>query len=243
MKRSFIFLFIMILCMQIDAQDRQKIIQQKMEKTDSVSFLHPNTSGTYPQPTIETMVPELPKASSDSLHLPPFNSNGQVLPINMYPYSLGGWYNWDLHRGLNINLSASVFGFFGKNAPTGAGFTQSLSAMYAMPLSQKLSLAVGGYLNNMIWSRDTYRDAGFSAVLGYRFNDHWEAYIYGQKSITHSPGMPYTLYDIGHLGDRIGAAVKYNFNPSFSVQLSVEHGWMPKQDMPYNGQYNYPVPK
>jgi hypothetical protein len=44
------------------------------------------------------------------------------------------------------------------------------------------------------------------------------------------------------IGDRIGAAVKYNFNPNFSVQVSVEHGWMPKQRGQYFDQYNYPVP-
>jgi hypothetical protein len=33
--------------------------------------------------------------------------------------------------------------------------------------------------------------------------------------------------------------VKYNFNPSFSVQLSVERGWMPKQDNGYTHDYRH----
>lgn len=162
----------------------------------------------------------------DSLHLPPLTLNGHVMPIGMYPLSWGGWYWWDLHKGLNVNVGASVFAQFGKHARHGAGFSQNISAMYAMPLTDKLSLAVGGYLNNVYWAHDSYRDAGVSAVLGYQFDENWEAYLYAQKSLVDNNKFhrftPYPLYDMGELRDRIGAAVKYNFSPNFSVQLSVE---------------------
>ena len=161
----------------------------------------------------------------DSLHLPPLTLNGYV-PIGMYPLSWGGWYWWDLHKGFNVNVGASVFAQFGKHARHGAGFSQNISAMYAMPLTDKLSLAVGGYFNNVYWAHDSYRDAGVSAVLGYQFNEHWEAYLYAQKSLIDNNKFhrftPYPLYDMGELLDRSGAAVKYNFSPNFSVQLSVE---------------------
>ena len=42
--------------------------------------------------------------------------------------------------------------------------------------------------------------------------------------------------------DRVGAAVRYNFSPTFSMEVSVEGVW-PKYDRvvthPY--QYNYPI--
>ena len=57
----------------------------------------------------------------DSLHLPPLTLNGHVMPIGMYPLSWGGWYWWDLHKGLNVNVGASVFAQFGKHARHGAG--------------------------------------------------------------------------------------------------------------------------
>jgi len=162
------------------------------------------------------------QAATDSLHLPAMNLKGQVLPIGMYPLTWGGWYNWELHKGLNLNVGASVFAQFGKHAHHGVGFSQNISMMYAMPLTDKLSVAVGGYLNNTYWAHDSYRDAGLSAVLGYKFNEHWEAYLYGQKSITNNYRMSPYLYDLGGMGDRIGAAVKYNFNEHSSIQLSVE---------------------
>ena len=144
----------------------------------------------------------------------------------MYPIYPGiGWGNWKLHKGLNMKLGASVFAQFGKHAHHRDDFLQNISVMYAIPITNNLSFAAGGYFNSTYWGHDTYRDAGLSAVLGYRFDDHWEAYLYGQKSLVGSIYIPYPLYDMNALGDRIGAAVKYNFNKNFSITLSIEKEW------------------
>ena len=163
----------------------------------------------------------------DSLSLPSVTSYGQVMPSMADPLCWGVWglgncAVWDLHQGLNVSLGASVFGTFGHHSYGGTGFSQNVSALYAVPLTPRLSLAVGGYFNNIYWARDNYRSAGLTAILGYRFDEHWEVFVYGQKSLTNNRLMPYPLYDMNDLGDRIGAAVKYNFNPKFSVQISVE---------------------
>ena len=79
-----------------------------------------------------------------------------------------------------------MFAQFGKGAHHGAGFQQDIALMYAMPVNDKLSIAVGGYLNNVNFAGDNWRDAGVQAVMGYRFNEHWEAYVYGQKTITNN---------------------------------------------------------
>lgn len=173
-----------------------------------------DTSGIAPLPPLVSQ--------ADSLHLPAMSLCGQVMPIGMYPLACGGWYDWDLHKGLNVNVGASVFAQFGKNARRGAGFSQNISMMYAAPLTGKLSLAVGGYLNNTFWARSSFRDAGLSAVLGYKFNERWEAYVYGQKSLVDNRKMPLCLRGFCGMGDRIGAAVKYNFSESSSIQISVE---------------------
>ena len=158
-----------------------------------------------------------------TLHLPSLNNLGQMHYINRWPmsYSLAGYQNWDLHQGLNMSLGASVFAGFGKYAPSGAGFAQNVSGMYALSFNDKLSLAIGGYFLNADWGGRNLRDAGLNAVLGYKFNDRWEGYLYGQKSLMR-PKVPWPYYDPMEFGDRLGAALKYNFNPSFSIQLSVE---------------------
>lgn len=93
--------------------------------------------------------------------------------------------------------------------------------MYALPVTDKLSIAIGGYFNNLYWTHNSYRDVGVNAVIGYRFDEHWEGYIYGQKSLVNKR-MPLPLYDVSNIGDRIGAAIRYNVSPSVSVQVSVE---------------------
>ncbi len=163
---------------------------------------------------------DIAPALQDSLHIPLLNRYGQM-SIGMYPMNWNGWYDWELHRGLNVNIGVSVFASFGKKPWRGTGFGQSISMMYAEPITDKLSIAVGGYLDNLYWSHDSYRDAGINAVIGYKFDEHWEGYIYGQKSLINNR-IPMPFYDISNIGDRIGAAVKYNFSPSFSIQLSVE---------------------
>ena len=137
----------------------------------------------------------------DSLMLPPLNAQSQVDTTCRYPLAFGGWNSWGLHRGLNVQIGASVFAEFGKGAHSGAGFQQNIALMYAMPINDKLSVAVGGYLNNVNYAGGNWHDAGLSAVMGYRFNEHLEAYIWGQKSITNNVGnrLRYGLYD-GYYG-------------------------------------------
>ena len=180
-------------------------------------------------PSLKSKVEALPL---DTLHLPTLNHYGQV-PINMFPYNMwGGYHSWNLHQGLNMNLGASAFGSWGGGSYLGTGFSQDVSLMYAVPLSKKMSLAIGGYFNNNFFAHDSFRDAGISAVLGYRFNEHWEAYLYGQKSLVKKP-FPMPLYGMGYVGDRIGAAVRYNVNPTMSVEVNVE--WM--ETPAYPGQF------
>ncbi|MCH4147107.1 MAG: hypothetical protein LKG25_09680 [Prevotella sp.] len=180
------------------------------------------------------------KAQEDSTYI-----STPILPYN---------YGWGWHKGLNVDVDLSVFAQFGKNARHGAGFEQRLSATYLAPLSKKLWLAAGGSVNNIMWSGDSYRSAAFYAAIGYKFNEHWEAYAWVQKQVAsnntcgyYSPYYNY-MFDMPYngmfgYGDRIGAAVKYNLNPNVSFQLSVEGVNIPKQKGLYFDQYNYPTPK
>lgn len=178
---------------------------------------------------------------SDSLHLPALNYNGQIPPRHFYPYAFNHhWNHWELHKGLNVSLGASVFTTFGKHTYHGTGFSQNISAMYAQPITNRLSFAVGGYFNHVSWMHHSFKDAGISAILGYQFNERWSAYIYGQKSLVKNDYFPRPLYDMHTLGDRIGAAVRYNFSPSFYMELSVENHFLPTPG--YHKQYDYPVP-
>ena len=89
--------------------------------------------------------------------LPLIDENGQVQsPADYYDpylydpwfYGYGGGYGaWRLHKGLNVNIGASVFANFGKGlGGNGAGFSQDVTLMYVTNLSKKATLAIGGYI-------------------------------------------------------------------------------------------------
>lgn len=182
-------------------------------------------------------------------------------PVSMMPFST---YGYGLHRGLNVSLDLSAFATFGKNLPHKGGFSQNINATYLAPLTKdgKLWIAGGGYFNNTLWGSDSYRDVGLYAILGYRFNEHWEAYVYGQLSINNNynrytsryMGYPYYEwygwpsmgvmpmgYGVGTAGANvIGAGVKYNVNKNFSIGLNVEGIWYNNKTPVYFDQYNYP---
>lgn len=226
LRKSLLILSLVFPCLFVSAQEEVLNVPIKVEH--------------------EVAQPELSSAIDgnlevqDSLHLPLLNALGQVPTRGYlgYCYSLPlwggpGWGFWNLHEGLNVSLGASVFAEFGKHARHGAGFSQQIAMQYAMPLTDKLSLSLGGYLTNVNWQHESMRDAGLSAVLGYKFNEKWEAYVYGQKSLVQTNNyMPRSLYEMEQLGDKIGAAVRYNFSPSFSMQLSFEQTVYPDRSVP-----------
>ena len=137
-------------------------------------------------------------------------------------YPLGSWY---MHPGLNGTLSASVI----VSPGSGSGFSNSLSIAYADSIMSRLTYAVGGYVRHMSWQGRSFSDAGLTAMLNYRFDEHWEGFIYGQKSVARSERYPLPLYDLSNAGDRIGAGVRYNFNPTFWIEVSFEAS---KYDVP-----------
>lgn len=212
------------------------------------------TLNTNAQGEIITEITE----SGDTIYSQSAENTKKPYSLAMYPMHYAGWYGWDLHEGLNVNVSLSAFSQFGKHARHGVGFSQNLSAIYATPLSDKLSMAIGGYINNVNWGGDNSRSAGITAQIGYQFDEHWEAYLYAQKTLFNNTPhlswyglggmypmhvmMPYNvfMYNV----DRIGAAVRYNFNPSFSIQVNVERNWVPRYEFGSSRNfYSIPPPR
>lgn len=163
----------------------------------------------------------------DSLQLPVLDMQGRPYIAhnwNMWSWgSMGMWQPWQVHKGMNLSLGASVFSTFGSgNTWSGAGFTQDVSALYATRLNSRLSLAVGGYFNNMNWAHRNFRDVGLTATLGYDINDRMTAYLYAQKSLYCNYPLPFYAYDLGNMGDRIGVAFEYKVTPALTIGASFD---------------------
>lgn len=158
------------------------------------------------------------------------------------------FYGGQMHQGLNVALGASAFITTGKNVPHRGGFTQSVDMAWLQPLTRnkKLWLSAGGYLYNMYWGGDNYHDAGLHGVLGYTFNEHWEAFAYGKVTLAnnykrlglyspfryglfspagYSPLYGTSWFDAG--ANILGAGVRYNVNKNLSFQISVQQNWYP----------------
>ncbi len=181
-------------------------------------------NGMVPVAAFTPEEPQLP----DSLHLPTVDYNGHI-PSNHYwnyPY-LGGLWGWNLHEGLNASLYLSAFTSFGHHHFSGTA--ERISAMYATALNDRLSLAIGGYFTNMNTNHGTFRAGGLSAILDYRFNEHWEAYIYAQKNLLRDmsgrfrPGYGIDAFDyFGNMNDRIGLGLRYNFNETTFLEVQID---------------------
>lgn len=127
------------------------------------------------------------------------NLDGSSL-ASQAPSFVSNWgydgYGWGLHKGLNFSVDLSAFATFGKHAPHRGGFTQTINATYLTPITKdnKLWMALGGYVNNINYGGDNLHDGGVYGILNYRFDEHWEAYIYGQLSIANNYNSIYGRY-------------------------------------------------
>ena len=129
------------------------------------------------------------------------------------------------------------------------------------------------YINNVNYGGDSYHDGGVYGILGYQFNEHWEAYVYGQLSVANNYNSLYGRYGDGPYGyspwgygmypwgmgrgimpggygmgvpgaNVLGAGVRYtNSKKTFSIGLNVEGVWYDNKTPSYFKQYDYPVPK
>lgn len=161
----------------------------------------------------------------------------------------------ELHGSVGISVMAGL----GKGAPKGAGFAQDINLDYTLPLGTRGWLTVGGYMDHLNWSGMNTTSAGIYGALGYQIDDHWSAYVYGQKSLANSGyGFPYYggyytgFNGYGYHGyngygypngywnaDRLGAALRWTPSKNFMLQISVEKDWMPRQDNFYSRRYDY----
>ena len=216
------------LAVQKNAGESNAVLPQQHATKAKAKELHTTTTETLT--TANESQTSAIESAAKPMALPALTEQGKM-PSLSHPYGLGSWYHpmwggfgsWNLHEGLNVSLGLSVFSTFGSGGTwSGAGFGQNVAMLYAKPLTDRLSIAAGGYLSNATWAHDTFREAGLTAVLGYQFDEHWSGYLYGQKSLRRNQPMPCLLQDIHDMGDKIGAAIRYSFSPSFSVQLNIE---------------------
>lgn len=151
------------------------------------------------------------------------------------PYYTGmptwGGYQWDLHKGMNVSLSASAFVTSGNHEYfPGSGFSTDASLMYVMPVNKKLTVAIGGYASTNNFGRYRFNDIGIQGMAAYQFNDKLNLYAYGRYSFI-NPRIPYPVRAMAPFlksSSTIGGVLDYKVTPSIRIQVGVR-----------SDQYNY----
>lgn len=161
----------------------------------------------------------------DSLLLPPISTPDlPVQPFGMFGFTPFGCLPstaWQLHPGLNASVGMHVSVAAGKYAPRGAGFGQDATFLYALPVTDRLSVAAGIYAGNINWGFLHYRQAGFAALAAYRLNDRISIYAYGNKSFT--PDNPLYGYPMQTwTPDRLGGMVNFKLGEKSSISIGIE---------------------
>lgn len=178
----------------------------------------------------------LPAATADSLATPPSDeASAFLLRAPGFDATDPFWRDgssasWWLHEGFNAQLSMSLAVGFGKGAFRGVGFGQSAAFAYALPLTDRLSVAAGVYADNWDWGPMRLTEGGVAATVSYRLTDAVSLYAYGTKSFFPRHDMPHTaafplFWRPG--GDRFGAMIDFKLGRNASVQVSVERSSAP----------------
>lgn len=172
------------------------------------------------------------------------------------------------NSGLHASVDLSAFATFGGGSSHKGGFAQDINVSYLSPLTKdgKLWIDAGGYLSNIYYGGDSYRDAGIHAMLNYRFDEHWEAYVYGQLSLASNYNSYYNGYygyenryfpnyygmrGMSMYGDGVGVpganviglGARYHVNKNLSFGVSVQGIWYNNKALDYSHRYDYPLPK
>lgn len=145
----------------------------------------------------------------------------------------GGGGMWNLHQGLNAEIEAGVIVGFGRNNPfKGGSFFTDISLLYAQPINDRLSYAIGGDVSRFrMWNDDIF-NTRIQGMLNYKINDRLDATMYGIHNV---PSLSSDRQAFGPLFDRtsaIGAALTWKCTDKATFGISFEHSFANDQMVP-----------
>lgn len=149
-----------------------------------------------------------------------------------------GMNTWDMHQGLNGQISAGVNVGFGKHNPwKGASFFTSLAGLYVLPTSKngRWTGALGGYYSNFRMFGQQVNTVGVIGLADYQINDrmsvtgflmHDFGVLGGQK------GMFLPMLGLGNPSTTVGGEfnMRLGEKASMSIGISVtnqQHPYLP----------------
>ena len=122
--------------------------------------------------------------------------------------------SWNIHEGLNAQIGAGVTIGWGKNNPfRGGSFFTDVSLLYAKPLSDRWTMAVGTTFSRFRFFDDTMLLGSVYGMANYQFNERLSGTIYGSYTSPFGSSSSFSKYSA--LSERcaeVGAELNYRFN-------------------------------
>ena len=136
------------------------------------------------------------------------------------PLSFGGTF-WDIHEGLNAQVDAGVTVGWGKHNPfRGGSFFTDVSLLYAKPLTDCWTVAVGGTLSRFRFFDNYVTTASVQALANYQFNEHLSGTVYGMyhHPLNSDKGFRPSPLFYQHCAT-VGAELNYRFNNNVTLGI------------------------
>ncbi len=134
---------------------------------------------------------------------------------------------WNLHEGLNAQLSTGIRVGWGRYNPwRGASFFTGMAAMYALPVSKdgKWTVAVGGYYSNFrLWGSQV-NTVGVMGMMDYQINERLNVtgFLTHDFGVLggHRMGAPYLPF-LEDPNTTIGANLGIRISPKAALSVGV----------------------
>ena len=157
-------------------------------------------------------------SSTDSLSFAPLSPEFDLYGIVPVSY---GYFPWILHKGFNASFGLTLSFSPSKFAPSGVGFGQDAAFLYAIPVTNRISVAGGLYANHMNWGLMNYKQVGFTGIVGFKLTERTNFYVYGNKSFI--PQKPWFEYSVPNFSsDRLGGMFKFKVGENGFFSIGVE---------------------
>ena len=193
--RRYLFLIICYLSVPVIYAQTEKTEAIKLEKKDSLSAQRKDI------------------LSTSSLS-PAFDLYG-IVPVS-YGYS-----PWILHKGFNASAGLSLTFSPSRFSPSGVGFGQEAAFLYAIPVTNRISVAGGLYANHLNWGFMNYKQVGLTGIVGFKLTERINFYAYGNKSfIPNNPCLEYAVPTFS--SDRLGGMFRFKVGENSSFSIGIE---------------------
>ena len=128
--------------------------------------------------------------------------------------------SWEVHEGINAQVSMSATVGLGKHSPKGVGFGRSIDFLYVSPIRNKWNYTLGATTTAFDWGHFRYNDVGFYGSANYYPSDKVILSVNGYKSLMPNAKASLPFY-YGHMDSYIGGDLNLKLSRNSFLEFHV----------------------